>query len=178
MGNSSYFCHFKIKKDVLSILGVHTCKVDSKGRLMFPAKLRKELEAVLHEGLVLNRDIFEKCLVLYPKDEWNRVVKELKKLSRYKKKHQKFMRSFLMNATKVELDGAGRFLIPGLLLDIAEIDLKKKNNEVIVSGMDSKIEIWSAEKYQELMSDDNELSDLAEDIGKDIEGFDGMIGMN
>lgn len=164
---------------MLSILGVHTCKVDSKGRLMFPAKLRKELEAVLHEGLVLNRDIFEKCLVLYPKDEWDRVVKEMKKLSRYKKKHQKFMRSFLMNATKVELDSAGRFLIPALLLKLAEIDPKKKSNEVVVSGMDSKIEIWSAEKYQELMSDENdELSDLAEDIGKDIEGLDGMIGLN
>lgn len=163
---------------MFSILGVHNCKIDSKGRLMFPAKLRKELESVLHEGLVLNRDIFERCLVLYPKAEWDIVVEEMKKLSRKNRKHQKYMRLFLMNATKVELDSSGRFLIPSLLLDIADIDPKKKKTEVIVSGMDSKIEIWSAEKYNKLMEDDyDELGDLAEDIDKEM-GGSGIIGLN
>mgnify|MGYP000259177719 CR=1 FL=1 len=47
---------------MLNLLGEHTCRIDAKGRLMFPARLRRQLEKVLHHGLVINRDIFEKCL--------------------------------------------------------------------------------------------------------------------
>ena len=46
--------------------GEHPCRIDAKGRLMFPAKLRKQLDGVIHHGFVVNRDIFEDCLVLYP----------------------------------------------------------------------------------------------------------------
>ena len=49
---------------MLNLLGEYTCKIDAKGRLMFPARLRKQLETVLHNGLVINRDIFEGCLVV------------------------------------------------------------------------------------------------------------------
>ena len=165
---------------MLSILGVHNCKIDSKGRLMFPAKLRKELESLLHEGLVLNRDIFESCLVLYPKAEWERVIKELSKLSRYSKKHEIFKRKFLMTATNIELDSSGRFLIPSVLLELSGIGTKKNTNEVIVSGMDNKIEIWNTEKYKALIEDDEfDLGELAEDIRKDIEDSGkGMLGLN
>jgi len=44
---------------MLNLLGEYTCKIDAKGRLMFPARLRKQLDTVLHHGLVVNRDIFE-----------------------------------------------------------------------------------------------------------------------
>ena len=44
---------------MLNLLGEHPCRIDAKGRLMFPAKLRKQLDGVIHHGLVVNRDIFE-----------------------------------------------------------------------------------------------------------------------
>lgn len=161
-----------------SILGEYKCKVDAKGRVMMPSKLRKELEGVIKHGLVLNRDIFENCLVLYPNPEWDRVIAELKKLSRYKKKHQKFLRKFLMGATRIELDAAGRFLLPSLLMEFAGID-PKKENEIVVSGMNSMIEIWSLENHKDQISnDDDDFGNLAEEIGKDIDGFDKIIGLN
>jgi MraZ protein len=156
---------------MLNLLGEYGCKVDAKGRLMFPAKLRKQLEQVLHHGLVLNRDIFEKCLVLYPKPEWDRVNQEMSRLSRYNQKHQAFQRKFMKGATLIELDATGRMLIPSALMTYAGID-PAGDNEVIVTGVLEKIELWNAQRYEQsvLNDDDEDFSDLAEDIRRQIEG--------
>lgn len=156
---------------MLNLLGEYGCKVDAKGRLMFPSKLRKQLEEVLHHGLVLNRDIFEPCLVLYPKPEWDRVNAEMSRLSRYNRKHQAFQRKFMKGATLIELDATGRMLIPSALMSYAGID-PAGDNEVIVTGVLEKIEVWNAKRYDEnvLNDDDEDFSDLADDIRRQIEG--------
>ena len=119
---------------MLNLLGEHPCRIDAKGRLMFPAKLRKQLDGVIHHGLVVNRDIFEGCLVLYPKPEWDKVNDEMARLSRYNRKHQLFQRKFMKGATHVDVDGAGRINLPAALLEYAGID-PKNAKEVIVSGL-------------------------------------------
>jgi MraZ protein len=154
---------------MLNLLGEHNCKLDAKGRVMFPSKLRRQLESVLHEGLVINRDIFEKCLVLYPKPEWDKVNTEMSRLSRYNKKHQLFQRKFMKGATLVELDATGRLLIPAALLEYASID-HKESNELIISGLGEKAEIWSKSNYaQQILDDDFDFGSLAEDVRNDIE---------
>ena len=119
---------------MLNLLGEYKCKIDVKGRLMFPARLRRQLELILHHGLVVNRDIFEDCLVIYPQPEWDKVNNEMSRLSRYNRKHQLFQRKFMKGATHVELDGSGRVNLPALLLEHAGIDVQE-DNEVIVSGL-------------------------------------------
>ena len=156
---------------MLNLLGEHTCRIDAKGRLMFPARLRKQLEMVIHHGLVINRDIFENCLILYPKPEWDKVNAEMTQLSRYNKKHQLFQRKFMKGATLVELDSSGRLNVPAALLEYAGIDLKK-GNEIIVSGLGEKVEIWSKEAYSKQVlsdKDDFDFGDLAEVVRKDID---------
>ena len=156
---------------MLNLLGEHKCKIDAKGRLMFPARLRKQLENIIHHGLVINRDIFENCLVLYPKPEWDKVNGEMTQLSRYNRKHQVFQRKFMKGATLVDLDSSGRLSISNALLDYAGIDLSK-SNEIIVSGLGEKVEIWTVEAYQTqvLNDEDNfDFGNLAEDVRKDID---------
>ena len=156
---------------MLNLLGEHKCKIDAKGRLMFPARLRKQLENIIHHGLVINRDIFENCLVLYPKPEWDKVNGEMTQLSRYNRKHQVFQRKFMKGATLVDLDSSGRLNISNALLDYAGIDLSK-SNEIIVSGLGEKVEIWTVEAYQTqvLNDEDNfDFGNLAEDVRKDID---------
>lgn len=159
---------------MLNLLGEYGCKVDSKGRVMFPAKLRKQLEPVLSHGLVINRDIFEKCLILYPKPEWDKVNQEMNRLSRYDRKHQLFQRKFMKGATLVELDSTGRLNIPAALLEYALMN-EKGGNELVVSGVGEKIEIWSKKHYEEvvLSGEEADLSDLIDDVRKDIEGPQG-----
>ena len=156
---------------MLNLLGEHKCKIDAKGRLMFPARLRRQLENIIHHGLVINRDIFENCLVLYPKPEWDKVNGEMTQLSRYNRKHQVFQRKFMKGATLVDLDSSGRLNIPTSLLDYAGIDLSK-SNEIIVSGLGEKVEIWTVEAYQTQVlndEDDFDFGNLAEDVRKDID---------
>ena len=156
---------------MLNLLGEHKCKIDAKGRLMFPARLRRQLENIIHHGLVINRDIFENCLVLYPKPEWDKVSGEMTQLSRYNRKHQVFQRKFMKGATLVDLDSSGRLNIPTSLLDYAGIDLSK-SNEIIVSGLGEKVEIWTIEAYQTQVlndEDDFDFGNLAEDVRKDID---------
>jgi len=158
-----------IKSTMLNLLGEHHCKVDPKGRMMFPARLRKQMEQIVLHGLVVNRDIFSKCLVLYPKPEWDKVNEEMSRLSRYNQKHQLFQRKFMKGATLLELDTTGRLLIPSALLEYAEIDLKK-SNEVILTGLGEKMEIWSSANYKrEILDDDFDFGSLAEEVRQDID---------
>ena len=155
---------------MLNLLGEFNCRVDAKGRMMFPVKLRKQLETVLHQGVVLNRDIFEKCLVLYPQPEWERINKEIARLSRYDRDHQTFQRKFMKGASLVELDSAGRMLIPSSLLTYAGID-PVGDNEIIVTGIFEKIELCSAANYNQfVLGDDDDFGDLASKVRKEIEG--------
>ncbi|MEY2938732.1 MAG: hypothetical protein RL062_1321 [Bacteroidota bacterium] len=156
--------------NMLNLLGEHHCKLDPKGRLLFPGKLRKHLEQHIHHGLVINRDIFTQCLVIYPKPEWDRVNEEMSRLSRYNQKHQLFQRKFMKGATHLELDSNGRILIPSALLEYAQIDIDE-NNECVITGLGEKMELWSAKNHANVILDDDfDFGSLAEDVRKDIEG--------
>jgi MraZ protein len=163
-----YFCQESLPH-MLNLLGEHHCKLDTKGRLLFPGRLRKQLEQHIHHGLVVNRDIFTKCLVIYPKPEWDRVNEEMSRLSRYNQKHQLFQRKFMKGATLVELDSNGRMLIPAALLEYAEIEIDE-NNECVITGLGEKMELWSASNHQDVIIDEDfDFGSLAEDVRKDIE---------
>lgn len=150
---------------MLNLLGEYDCKLDSKGRLMFPAPLKKQLEDVLHEGFVINRDLFSKSLVLYPYQQWNEVSGQLGKLNRFVEKNVKFIRRFNNGATPVKLDATGRLLVPGNLAAYA--DLKK---EVKLSGNGDRIEIWSKSHYEEMLNEDIDMATLSEEVmgGQDV----------
>jgi MraZ protein len=153
---------------MLKLLGEYPCKLDNKGRLLFPSKLKKALEQVVHNGLVMNRDIYTKCLVLYPQPTWERISADLDKMNQYSKQHLEFVRYFLNGATELELDSAGRLLIPGHLLDYAGIDLKK-NNDLVLCGLGQKMELWSkAVREEKFTNPDFDFAKLAEEVQKEI----------
>ena len=154
---------------MLNLLGEYHCKADAKGRVLFPARLKKQLENILHHGLVVNRDIFTQCLVIYPKPEWDKVNEEMSRLSRYNQKHQLFQRKFMKGATMIELDAAGRMSIPSVLLEYIQIN--SKENDLVITGLGEKMEIWKSDAYQnQVLGDDMDFSDLAEEVRKDLDG--------
>jgi len=152
---------------MLNLLGEYDCKMDAKGRLMFPAPLKRQLENVLHEGFVVNRNLFEKCLVLYPAQQWAEVSGQLGKLNRFIEKNERFIRRFNNGATPVSLDGTGRLLVPGALAGYA--DLKK---EVKLMGNGDRIEIWSKARYEEMLNEDIDMGALSEEVMGDRENKD------
>jgi MraZ protein len=149
----------KQKNLMLNLLGEYDCKLDAKGRFMFPSGLKKQLAEVMHEGFVVNRNVFENCLVIYPMSEWNKISGQLGKLNRFIKKNEQFVRRFNNGATVVELDGAGRMLVPKVLVDYA--DLKK---EVKVCGNGDRIELWSKKSFEKIMKEQIDFGQLAEEV--------------
>lgn len=140
-------------------LGEYYCKVDSKGRIMLPAGLKKQIPPEANDLFVINRG-FEKCLVLYTKNEWNIITEEINKLNTYVKKNRDFIRYFYRGATELTLDSVNRLLIPKSLLAYAGIE-----KEVVLFAHTNKIEIWDAKTYENLISNEPEdFSDLAEQV--------------
>lgn len=140
-------------------LGEFECKLDTKGRLMVPSGLRKQMPEAEKEGLVINRG-FEKHLVIYTRKEWDKIMEELSRLNQYEKKTREFIRYFTRGATELSLDAAGRVLLPKALLDYAGA-----GTEVVLASQFNKIEVWAKEAYDEQMDNEPEnFANLAEEV--------------
>jgi MraZ protein len=145
---------------MIELIGVQECKVDAKGRLLFPVAIKNQLKAILDEGFVIKRSIFHKCLELYPRSEWNNEVRGVNKLNRFVKKNNDFIRVFMAGVREVELDTTGRLLIPKDLVNFGEI-----KSEVVLSSSLNRIEIWDKDKYEASISASMEdFSSLAEEV--------------
>ena len=144
---------------MVQLLGEFDCKLDTKGRLMVPSNLKKQLPNVEQEGLVINRG-FEKHLVIYPKKVWEGIVEELSKLNQYQKKTREFIRFFTRGATELTLDASGRVNLPKSLLEFAGIE-----GEVVLACQFDKIELWSKDAYDSLLdSEPEDFANLAEEV--------------
>lgn len=143
-----------------SIVGTYECKADSKGRMLLPSALKKQLEPVMHEGFVLKRSVFQPCLELYPVKEWNAVMAQMNGLNRFVKKNNDFIRRFTAGVKKIELDATGRLLIPKDLLAFSGV-----TKEVVMSSAISIIEIWDKDKYEQAIDETAvDFAELAEEV--------------
>lgn len=145
---------------MVNLIGTYECKADAKGRLMFSSAFKKQLSDVLQNGFVLKRAVFQPCLELYPMKEWNLMMEKINTLNRFKKKNNDFIRRFTAGVKFVELDVAGRVLIPKDLSEFAGI-----KKQVVMSSSVNIIEIWDKEKYEKAIDDaSDDFADLAEEV--------------
>ncbi|MCO6147077.1 division/cell wall cluster transcriptional repressor MraZ [Flavobacterium sp. NRK1] len=154
-----------------TIIGTYECKADTKGRLMMPAPLKKQLHAGLEDGFVLKRSVFQPCLELYPMAEWNKMMQKINKLNRFVKKNNDFIRRFTAGVKVVEIDAAGRLLIPKDLFVFAGID-----KDIVLSSAVNIVEIWDKDKYEKSIDDSvMDFADLAEEVmGNLMDDEDGI----
>lgn len=135
-------------------------KTDAKGRAFLPSVFRKVLQASGEETLVLRKDVFQSCLVLYPESVWNERLDMLKsQLRQWKLVHQQMFRQFVSEAEVVTLDGNGRFLISKRLQRVAGI-----SQDIQFIGMDDTIEIWSPDDLQKTLRPEDEFGKQFENI--------------
>jgi MraZ protein len=148
----------------MRFLGNIEAKTDSKGRAFLPAVFRKVLQASGEENLVLRKDIFQQCLVLFPESVWNGRVDLLKsQLAPWKPAHQQILRQFVSEAEVVSLDGNGRFLISKRLQRAAGLE-----QDLRFIGVDDTIEIWSPQHLEKVLKSDEEFgSDLVNIMNTD-----------
>ena len=154
---------------------------------MLPASIKKQLSPMLQNGFVLKRlwnqkycsgnfsiissnilvydfvikrAVFQQCLELYPMTEWEALMQKMNKLNRFKKKNNDFIRRFTAGVKMVEVDSAGRLLIPKDLMLFSDI-----TKDIVVSSAINIIEIWDKQKYEQAIDDATvDFADLAEDV--------------
>ena len=142
------------------LIGEYHHNIDEKGRLIIPSKFREDIgnSFVVTKGL-------DGCLFVYSLIEWEKIVTKLKKLPFTKKDARTFMRFFLAGATVCEFDKQGRINLVNSLIEYA--GLKK---ECLIIGVNDRLEIWSLDKYNNLMNENLEqLDEIAEHL------FDGDL---
>lgn len=128
----------KVRKGELALfMGEFKHSIDSKGRLIIPAKFRSQLG----DHFVLTRGM-DGCLFGYPQSSWTKMEKKLDQLPMNKKDSRAFVRFFYSAATECELDKQGRVNLPETLIDHAAI-----NKKCVVVGVSDRFEIWSAERW-------------------------------
>ncbi|MCD7885682.1 MAG: division/cell wall cluster transcriptional repressor MraZ [Lachnospiraceae bacterium] len=134
-------------------MGEYNHTIDSKGRLIIPAKFRELLddEFIVTKGL-------DGCLFGFPKTEWEIFEGKLRKLPLTQKNARKFTRFFTGSASTCELDKQGRILLPQNLREFAKLD-----KDVVLSGNVNRIEIWDKATWVEYNAYDD-VDEIAEQM--------------
>ena len=136
-------------------MGEYQHGLDTKSRLIIPAKFREELG----EGAIITRGL-DNCLFLFPQEEWSILENKLKALPLTKRDARQFVRFLFSGATECEMDKQGRIILPTNLREFAEIE-----KDAVVIGVSSRIEIWSKERWQSYVEVAEEsFEDIAENI--------------
>ncbi|MEM9361068.1 MAG: division/cell wall cluster transcriptional repressor MraZ [Bacteroidota bacterium] len=146
------------------IIGQHDCKADAKGRVILPISLKNQLLPVLKDGFVIKRSVFQQCLELYPKEEFDVLMKKVMKKSKINRKYDAFVRNFVAGMKELTIDNdSGRFQIPKNLVEFAGIE-----KEVVLNAVFDKIEVWDKSKYEQVLEEgEKDYADLAEEIFDD-----------
>ena len=140
------------------LIGEYEHSLDAKGRIIMPAKFREDIG----EKFIVTKGL-DGCLFAFSINEWTKFEEKLSTLPISNKDARTFTRFFLAGATECELDKQGRFLISSNLREFAEFI-----KDVIIVGMNSRIEIWSKENWNKC---DNSFS--ADEIAEKME----MLGI-
>ena len=156
---------------MFNLIGTYECKADVKGRVMVPIALKKQITPVSTQGFVIKRAVFQPCLELYPMEEWRLLMEKMGKLNRFNRKNNDFIRRFTAGVKTIEIDAAGRLLIPKNLSSFAGID-----KEIVISSAINIIEIWDKNKYEQAINEAaSDFADLAEDVMGDKSDADNGI---
>ena len=112
--------------------------------MFLPANFRHVLQEAGEESMVMRKDVFQDCLVIYPETVWKEQLATLRsKLSRWNRQEQQIFRQFAADAEILTTDTNGRILLPRRYRELAGI-----NMDVRFIGMDDTIEIWAREKVE------------------------------
>ena len=143
------------KVGITMFMGEYQHNLDEKSRIVIPSNFRYELK----DNFVIAKGL-EKCLYIFSKNEWDKVVSKLEDLPFTKKDVRIFKRAFFSGASSVELDKSGRIVISSNLKDYARI-----KRECVIIGAGDRIEIWDKDEWNNFM---NSYEDKFEDIAENL----------
>ncbi|MDG1134694.1 MAG: division/cell wall cluster transcriptional repressor MraZ [Pseudomonadales bacterium] len=147
--------------------GSNSATLDGKGRMALPTRTRETLSGLSENKVVVTIDMREPCLLLYPLSDWEVVQGKLESLSNINPQARLLQRLLIGHATDLQLDGAGRLLLPSMLRDFAQLEKK-----LVLVGQGNKIEIWSEQNWQQRMGE--WVEEGANALAENADMFDGL----
>lgn len=154
--------HAKTNQEHALFRGANTLNLDTKGRMAIPARYRQRLTESCAGQLVVTVDR-DHCLLLYPLPEWELVERKLQRLPSFNKQARRLQRLYIGHATEVELDSAGRLLLPPNLREFAELEKR-----AVLVGQGNKFEIWSEalwnQRRDEWLAEEDDLGELSAEL--------------
>ncbi|MDY4677530.1 division/cell wall cluster transcriptional repressor MraZ [Bifidobacterium tsurumiense] len=137
------------------LLGTYAPKIDAKGRMALPAKMRTQLG----DGLVLARGQ-EHCVYLLPQIEFRRIAMQIQRTSMGNKAAREYLRVFLSGAVDQDPDKQGRVLVPQMLRDYANL-----GDDIVVIGVGTRAEIWNRQAWEDYLAEKEDgYADIADDV--------------
>ena len=141
------------------LIGEYSHSIDTKGRIIMPAKLKEDIG----ENFVITKGL-DGCLFVYSKAEWKNFEEKLRTFPLTNKDARALVRFFLAGAMECEIDKQGRFLVSSNLREFASLE-----KDVVIIGVLDKIEIWSKDKWLEYSKKENmeadEIAEKMENLG-------------
>lgn len=126
-------------QQIMSFIGQFPVRLDAKNRAFMPAGFRRLLQQAGDQTLVIRKDYFENCLVVYPASQWQQEIAGVRaRLNRFDGNQQMVYRKLVSEAQEVQLDSNGRMLLPKTLLE--KVGIKQ---DILFVGMEQTIEIWA-----------------------------------
>jgi len=125
--------------------GKYYNSVDLKGRIIVPAPFREIVSSNYSSKLFVTNAPFDRCLYIYPLEEWNRLHEQVRTKPRSDEAIRFFLRRVIASAVEVGLDKQGRILIPVALREDANI-----NTNVVLAGQIERIELWDRNEWDTL----------------------------
>lgn len=143
--------------------GPNKVTLDAKGRLSIPTRYRQRIAEICDNKLVATVDR-DHCLLIYPLPTWEEIERRLVKLPTLNAKARRLQRLMVGHASEVELDGAGRILLPRELRAFAALD-----RQAMLIGQGNRFELWDEERWHQncdewLEPDDDDAVDLPAEL--------------
>ncbi|MGQ1786919.1 division/cell wall cluster transcriptional repressor MraZ [Saccharicrinis sp. GN24d3] len=126
-----------------TFIGDFVCKADAKGRFVLPSHFKKVMNAMEENRFVVRKDLHTNCLFVYPYPAWELHIDDIRsKLNMHDRSDSLAYRQYVRTAAEVSFDANGRMLFPKRLMQIIE-----SPKEVVMAGVDEKIEVWNSADY-------------------------------
>jgi len=122
--------------------GKYYYTIDPKGRVIIPSPFREIIFTNYSTKLYITNDVFDKCLHVYPQEEWSRLEEKVRLLPKSQEEIKFFMRRVIASAQEVELDKQGRILVPAAHREDAVL-----NTDIVIVGQIEKIELWDRKEW-------------------------------
>jgi MraZ protein len=134
-----------VEGNVPAFSGKYYYTVDPKGRIIIPAPFREILTSNYSSKLYITNAPFDKCLYIYPMEEWNKLQEQVRTKPRSDEAIRFFLRRVIASAVETEMDKQSRILVPAALREDANI-----NSNVVMAGQIDRIELWDRNEWDTL----------------------------